>query len=520
MFFKKIISFMMVLAIVFTATVSDVALTPKAAQSKVWNRKVDTSWFTGDRDRYDISTAEQLAGLAKLVNEMKHEDQFNGITINLTQDIVLNKTNNFKKWNKKAPKNKWTPIGNTGGVTYIPAFAGVFNGNGHKIIGMYVGNAGYGVWGTTSPGGLFGFVCQGAVMNVKLEKAYIKAYGAIGGISACTENSLILNCEVNNTKIEFGDGGAGGVVGSGVSKSWLPAFSFQFFSLGCGIAWNPLLFMGNDTATKFKGTILFNCKASNVSFTKAKKAGGCGSVGGLIQGGADRGVGIANCLAYNNTIKSDGDKGMLTGFVAKGNQNVIVKNSYSCNTKIYKKSKNKKYIDKKTAKKIKKKTMTSAGFAQKLGSGYVYKKGKAPGVLNYTKKEKNTENYTVENGRYTIQLAKDTSRYMTVGAGAKLGAKGQTFELKYNDEGYYFIVDVATNKVLQVVDSAISEAAYDEGIPAQRWLLQKTEDGNIVIVSVLKEKSLTVEKGDTTEGTNVILYDNRADENQKWILVK
>ena len=69
-----------------------------AASSKVWDGTADTSWFQGDLDYYEISTAEQLAGFAQLVNE---GNSFKDVTICLTNDIVLNKTNKFKKWNKK-----------------------------------------------------------------------------------------------------------------------------------------------------------------------------------------------------------------------------------------------------------------------------------------------------------------------------------------------------------------------------------------------------------------------------------
>ena len=111
----------------------------QAATEKVWDGTVDTSWYTGDKESYDISTPEQLAGLAKLCDKAAHEDRFRGVTINLTADIVLNDVSNFKNWETKPPKNSWEPIGNEGGFIsgYCP-FAGVFNGNGHTITGMYV----------------------------------------------------------------------------------------------------------------------------------------------------------------------------------------------------------------------------------------------------------------------------------------------------------------------------------------------------------------------------------------------
>lgn len=60
--------------------------------ARVWNGKADKSWFTGKKDTYNISTAEQLAGIAQIINN--DEDMMNGITINLTNDIILNDTKN------------------------------------------------------------------------------------------------------------------------------------------------------------------------------------------------------------------------------------------------------------------------------------------------------------------------------------------------------------------------------------------------------------------------------------------
>ncbi len=43
-----------------------------------WDGTADTSWYIGNEDKteYHISTAEQLAGLAKLVNTESRKDKF------------------------------------------------------------------------------------------------------------------------------------------------------------------------------------------------------------------------------------------------------------------------------------------------------------------------------------------------------------------------------------------------------------------------------------------------------------
>ena len=104
----------------------------------VWTGGVDTSWYTGNKSSYDISTPEQLAGFAKLVRDAAHEDRFRGVTINLTDDIILNDTSSIAAWSKNAPANVWDPIGRIGSpvMGYCP-FAGCFNGNGHTISGWW-----------------------------------------------------------------------------------------------------------------------------------------------------------------------------------------------------------------------------------------------------------------------------------------------------------------------------------------------------------------------------------------------
>jgi hypothetical protein len=57
-----------------------------------WADVADTSWYTSGVTDYEISTAEQLAGLAKLVNDKRvssKENYFYGTTFTLTDNIVL-----------------------------------------------------------------------------------------------------------------------------------------------------------------------------------------------------------------------------------------------------------------------------------------------------------------------------------------------------------------------------------------------------------------------------------------------
>ena len=82
-----------------------------------WNGTIDTSWYDSEENKYTINTAEQLAGLAKLVNE---GTSFDKKTITLESDINLDNI-------------EWTPIG-----TKDNTFKGNFNGNGHTISNLKI----------------------------------------------------------------------------------------------------------------------------------------------------------------------------------------------------------------------------------------------------------------------------------------------------------------------------------------------------------------------------------------------
>ena len=73
---KKLTAILLTFAIAVTEFVVPASA---ATKTKIWNGKADTSWYTGKKTSYDISTPEELAGLSKLVNSGKSME---GIIIN------------------------------------------------------------------------------------------------------------------------------------------------------------------------------------------------------------------------------------------------------------------------------------------------------------------------------------------------------------------------------------------------------------------------------------------------------
>lgn len=108
---------------------------------EAWDGDADTAWYTENPDatEFTISTASELAGLAKLVNEQKVD--FEGKTIKLAKSINLD-------------DKAWTPIGKYSWYSEARRyFNGTFDGQGNTISNLYANGENAGlfecVWGAT-----------------------------------------------------------------------------------------------------------------------------------------------------------------------------------------------------------------------------------------------------------------------------------------------------------------------------------------------------------------------------------
>ena len=195
-----------------------------------WDGKTtDITWYDDSKNEFEISTAEQLAGLAQLVNS--GTETFPDKIIKLTADIDLG-------------GKTWTPIGNS--ITANFAFKGGFYGQGHIISNLYVPD-------TYCPG-LFGnvkntnsliqdLVVTGTVMASEI--AGDDGDFSVGGV-CCETSGVIQNCgfygkiAADEYFIDDVDGYRGGVVGDG------KAVNCWFYSTDAG---SDAGVTGNRTAT-------------------------------------------------------------------------------------------------------------------------------------------------------------------------------------------------------------------------------------------------------------------------------
>lgn len=176
-----------------------------AETSTVWSGSADTKWYDSNSTstEFYISTAEELAGLAKIVNN--GTDLFEGKTIYLMNNIQLNNTVNWENWKKDTVGlNKWTPIGNEKNM-----FKGVFEGNNHCIKGLYMVDLKRGTYYQS----LFRTLDGGTIRDLGIEESY--QYGGYDSGSIAGKifnNSLVENCYSTGNMDGFSVNG--GIVGS------------------------------------------------------------------------------------------------------------------------------------------------------------------------------------------------------------------------------------------------------------------------------------------------------------------
>ena len=177
------------------------AILPAAGQTN-WIDEAETDWYTGEGPYY-ISTPEQLAGLAQLVNS---GTDFSGTTIKLTKDITLNKDvlNAEGELNSDGSNFKqWTAIG-----TLSNRFKGIFDGQGHTISGIYINN-------NSNYQGLFGYLGEdGTIQNLSVTESYIKANDYVGGIVGKNKDGTVSSCSNSGTVSgTYSSAYVGGIVG-------------------------------------------------------------------------------------------------------------------------------------------------------------------------------------------------------------------------------------------------------------------------------------------------------------------
>ena len=176
-----------------------------APDADTWDGTADTSWYNDEDTEFVITTAEQLAGLAELVDG---GNTFAGKTVKLGNDIDLYLL---------ADNDEPTPFNPIGSYRNEKAFNGTFDGQNYTIsnmsqntwaldTGYYYGDLGL---------GLFACVEDATIKNLTIDNASISGESAICGAVAATAygDTIFENITVKNTEIADYQYYAGGIVG-------------------------------------------------------------------------------------------------------------------------------------------------------------------------------------------------------------------------------------------------------------------------------------------------------------------
>ena len=159
-----------------------------------WQDNADVSWYNATSNQFVLTTAEQVAGLAKLVN---NGNSFIGKTITINENLDFS-------------AHLWIPIGKN---DQFP-FSGIFKGNNKIITNIQISLA------SQDFVGFFGQVYQGQVENLTIQNATILGRDTVGGLVAnLSTNSSVNNCHTKNVTVTALGYNAGGLVGGLLTDS-------------------------------------------------------------------------------------------------------------------------------------------------------------------------------------------------------------------------------------------------------------------------------------------------------------
>ena len=336
--------------ILFEASVSDtwisLGIGRDTALAEYNYASADTSWYTGHENDsvYTLNTAAQLEGLAKLVN--KGENNFEGKTIKLAKDIIINdwdltekdlsnktkyihsenkdycaldfavSANNDPAFENNGTNFKYFPtIGSYESENYRP-FKGTFDGNNHTISGLF--HLYYDDPMEKSNIGLFGMVDNATIKNLTISDCFYYTYGGMIGMVA---TRAYHNCTFENIRVREN-------------------FATQYnYYLGGIVGY---VYSGGNTTVTLK-----NCYVDNTNIFEALWGTYDAAIGGLVGavGAKDYDaapqINIQNCTVFP-TVSLYNDccanyqwfayrySGMLVGYVNASNRAQYIGNKIIC----------------------------------------------------------------------------------------------------------------------------------------------------------------------------------------------
>lgn len=238
-------------------------------------------------DPWQIRTAAELKRLSELVNAGTAPYASAGKYYQMMRDIDLS---NY------ADGEGWVAIGHPGN-----SFEGIFDGNGHKITGLYINITNPSIWGK----GLFGRIGYGEVRNLALVNVDITVQQSVGAVAGIIAGGVVENCSVSGSV--SGQLEVGGVVGTVYSPSMVKNCYSNVTVTGTGPTYEKWI---GGVAGLVSGGWIQNCLATG-------PVKGIASVGGIA--GELRGSGtVKACAALNTSVTGTTDVGRVAGYIMEG----------------------------------------------------------------------------------------------------------------------------------------------------------------------------------------------------------
>lgn len=154
--------------------------------------------------------------------------------------------------------------------------------------------------------------------------------------------------------------------------------------------------------------------------------------------------------------------------------------------------------------------------------------------FNFCKVEGLEASKTIENGEYKIAAALNNQMVVDIAGASKenqananlweyKGQIQQKFKIKYDESGYYIIINSNSGKVLDAEWGGITTGTnvwqYEyNGSDSQKWIIKETSDGYYNIISKLNGLYLDVANGSTNNGTNIQLFGKNESAAQKFLI--
>lgn len=301
---RKFLSLLLAMSLVLAL----VPMTAFAADTTdSWDGSADTSWYDENETEFHLQTAEQLAGMAKLIND--GTANFKDKTVYLENDLDLG-------------GHEWISIGD-GANTAWESFQGVFDGQSHVVYNLYSheGTQSENQSNNLLRNGLFGSIYNATVKNLGIENADIvipmkdgSTYGK-GILVDWMTHSTINNCYTTGsiTGGSYVEKYIGGIAGflngnNSISQCYSTAaitgnydgeyYEEQEGGLEPMDCWDSL---GGIVGASYTGQVtISDCWFGGEIVVNSIQA----PVGGII--GYGKGVSMVNCLIATKEIGNDG----------------------------------------------------------------------------------------------------------------------------------------------------------------------------------------------------------------------